>query len=351
MRDAKTDLKSEILENSTRFEFFEAARSLLLITQNPPDGPGESVNPQLRFRSSAAKNFPAGQVEKLEQNEGMMELYTHVIGLFGPSGVLPHPDRDMVSGGEPNVLMRDFLNIFNSRIITLFFHSWLTNRYDVGLELHRRDIYADEDAFSMILFSLCGMGLPSTRGQRLFSDDVFASSAGHISRPIRTASSIQRCLHAQFGVEVEVVEFVEEKLHLPEPIRTRIGSLKGAHNALGDSAIVGESVPAFRQRFEVLLGPLDRDEFESLCPFDAESSDKVTQNFRFKRLVEMTRSILCRPLDFDVRLKVTPEAVVPARLGQTRLGFDSWVCSKPETNERMDTLKRFKWDTGGQNAG
>ena len=344
MRDAKTSLKNEVLENATRFEFFEAARSLLLMTQEPPDGPGEATNPLLRFRSSATKNFPSGQIEKLDQSEGVMELYTHVIGLFGPSGVLPHPDRDMVAGGEPNVLMRDFLNIFNSRIITLFFHAWLANRYDVGLELHRRDVYGVEDAFSMILFSLCGMGLPSTRGQRLFSDDVFASSAGHISRPIRTASSIQRCLHAQFGVEIEVVEFVEEQLHLPVRIRSRIGSFQGAHNILGDSAIVGEFVPAFRQRFEVRIGPLDRDEFESLCPFDDESSDKISRNFRFKRLVEMTRSILGRPLDFDVRLTVKPEAVSPAKLGETRLGFDSWVCSERETNERADTLRRFRWD-------
>ena len=344
MRDAKTSLKNEVLDEATRFEFFEAARSLLLITQNPPDGPGEATNAQLRFRSSATKNFPAGEIQKLEHSDGVMELYTHVIGLFGPSGVLPHPDRDMVAGGEPNVLMRDFLNIFNSRIITLFFHSWLANRYDVAMELHRRNVYGVEDSFSMILFSLCGMGLPSTRGQRLFSDDVFASSAGHISRPIRTASSIQRCLHAQFGVDVEVVEFVEEQLHLPVRIRSRIGSFQGAHNVLGDSAIVGEKVPAFRQRFEVRVGPLDRDEFESLFPFDDESSDNVPQSIRFKRLVEMTRSILGRPLDFDVRLTVKPEAVVPARLGHTRLGFDSWVCAEPETNERMDTMKRFRWD-------
>jgi type VI secretion system protein ImpH len=248
--------------------------------------------------------------------------------------------------------MRDFLNIFNSRIITLFFHSWLANRYDVALELHRHGIYENEDPFSMILFSLCGMGLPSTRGQRLFPDDVFASSAGHIARPIRSASSIQRCLQSQFGVDVDVVEFVEERLHLPVGIRTRIGVRDGAHNVLGSSAVVGDTVPAFRQRFEVRVGPLDRQSFELLCPFDDGEQATVSRNFMFRRLVEMTRSILGRPLDFDIRLTVKPEAVEPARLGHSRLGFDSWICSEPEKNCRIDTVKRFKWDMEDiQNAG
>lgn len=346
MWNPKTDLKSEVLENASRFEFFEAARSLVLIVGKALNSPRNAGDSTLHLRSAATKNFPAGEVEKLLQtDDGLIELYTHVIGLFGPCGVLPHVDRDMVAGGEPNVLMRDFLDIFNSRFVTLFFHAWLANRYDVTAELHRRGIHAQEDSFSMILFSLCGMGLPSTRQQRPFSDDVFASSVGHLGRPVRTANSIERCLFAQFQVPVEVVEFVEERLHLPLRIRTRIGA-QGAHHVLGGSACVGESVPASRQRFEVRLGPLDRDEFRSLCPYLNQQAEPDS-NFRFRRLVEMTRSFLSRTLDFNIRLTVLPEAVTPAKLGQTRLGFDSWIRREPESNCRADTLKRFCWNVGG----
>lgn len=344
MRDQKITLKQEILENATRFEFFDAARTLLMLTRNPPDGPGGDENPQLRFRSAATKNFPAGHIQKLEHNDGVIELFTHVIGLFGPTGVLPHVDKDMVTGGESNQLMRDFLDIFNSRIITLFFHSWLVNRYDIQLELHRRGIYEEEDTFSMILFALSGMGLDSTRNQRLFSDDVFANSVGHLSRPVRSVNSIRRCLQDQFGVPIEVVEFVEEKLHLPVRIRTRLGVQQGAHNVLGSSAICGESVSAFGQRFEVRVGPLNRPAFDRLCPFDDGEEQTILRNITFRRLADMTRSILGRTLDFDIRLTVQPDAVKPAKLGETRLGFDSWICSSPETKERSDMMKRFKWD-------
>ena len=346
MRDQKITLKQEITDNASRFEFFEAARTMLLLTKCPLDGPGGDDNPVLRLRSSATKNFPTGEVQELKREDGLLKLFTHVIGLHGPTGVLPHHDRDMVSGGEPNLLMRDFLDIFNSRVITLFFRAWLSNRHDISLEMHRRDIYKDEDAFSKALLSLCGLGLPSTRDQRSFSDDVFAGSVGLLSRPVRSASAIRRCIAAQFGVEVEVVEFIEERIHLPRKIQTRLDRLGTGHNVLGRSAVVGASVPTHRQRFEIRIGPLARREFELLCPFNDrdEQESAIPQNIMFRRLVDLIRSILGRPLDFDVRLEVQAEAVQPTQLGSTRLGFDSWVCSTPANQPRRDTVKRFNWD-------
>lgn len=347
MRDQKITLKQEIIDNASRFEFFEAVRTMLLLTKCPLDSPGGHANPVLRFRSSATKNFPAGEIQELKIEDGIMELITHVIGLHGPVGVLPHQDRDMVSGGEPNMLMRDFLDVFNSRIITLFFNAWLTNRHDISIEMHRQGVHESEDAFSMVLMSLCGLGLPSTRSQRSFSDDVFADSVGLLSRPVRSASAIRRCVAAQFGVEVEVSEFIEERVHLPREIQTRLGGLGTGYNVLGRSAVAGTSVPAYRQRFEIQLGPLTRTEFELLCPFNDtnEQNSAVPKNIMFRRLADLVGSILGRPLDFDVRLKVQAEAVQPTQLGSTRLGFDSWVCSKPSDQTRQDTMKRFSWDT------
>ena len=347
MRDQKINLKQEITDNASRFEFFEAVRTLLLLTKCPLDSPGGHTNPVLRFRSAATKNFPSGEIQDLKREDGLMELITYVIGLHGPTGVLPHQDRDMVSGGEPNILMRDFLDVFNSRVITLFFNAWLTNRHDISIEMHRRGIHESEDAFSMILLSLCGLGLPATRNQRSFSDDAFADSVGLLSRPVRSANAIRRCVAAQFGIEVKVTEFIEERVHLPRKIQTRLGGLGTGHNVLGRSAIAGTSVPAHRQRFEILIGPLTRTEFESFCPFnDAnDQNNTIPKNILFHRLADLVGSILGRPLDFDVRLKVQAEAVQSTQLGSTRLGFDSWVCSKPSDQTRQDTMKRFSWDT------
>ncbi len=354
MRNSRLNLKQEVLQNAERFEFFEAARLLHVISKT--SAPEEL---KIKFRSAATKTFPTGEIQKLTQNPDQVELYTNVIGLFGPTGVLPHQDKDLVCGGEPNLLLRDFLDIFNSRIIRLFYEAWKTNRQDVLLEMYQRKIDKREDACTLMLLSVCGVGLPQTRNQHRFPDDVFASSAGLLARNVRSASAIQRCVAGQFNVPVLVKEFIQERLFLPRKIQTRL-SVSDGHNALGKTAIVGESVPVHRQRFEVQLGPLSRSEFVSLCPFDKPpDGDKIVgPNVAFRRLVDLIKSILGRPLDFDIRFQVEPDAVSPAQLGRfnpdsaagsrdqpgTTLGFDSWVTSKPSIEFRDDTVKRYAWD-------
>ena len=362
MRDKKLNLKQEILENASRFEFFEAARILKLLEKSSQQSsaPTKPVQPaddseetavdsqafRVRFRSAASKIFPAGEVRKLEQHDNVIELFTNVIGLFGPAGVLPHQDKDLVTGGEPNLLLRDFLDIFNTRIISLFFEAWKANRQDILLEMFQRKISKREDACTLMLLSVCGLGLSSTRNQHLFPDDVFAASAGLLSRNVRSASAIRRCVANQFNVPVVVKEFIGERLYLPRRIQTRLMPLEQGFNALGKTAIVGQSVISHRQRFEIRLGPLDRDEFKSLCPYETRDLEKkiITNNIAFRRLVDLIKSIQGRPLDFDIRFRVKPEAVSQTRLGSTRLGFDSWVISQPTTKIREDTVKRFTWD-------
>ncbi|MFK7767228.1 MAG: type VI secretion system baseplate subunit TssG [Mariniblastus sp.] len=389
-----------MLNNASRFEFFEAAR-LLSIIGGPDafkaleqDDDGNSAAPKeneagfsndelslksdepkkkrpahhntkslrVRFRSSATKNFPAGEVQKLEKEGDRVELFTNVIGLFGPTGVLPHADKDLVAGGSPSVLFRDFLDIFNTRIIKLFYEAWKANRQDIMLEMYQRKLANREDSCTMMLLSVCGYGLSQTRDQHLFPDEVFAASAGLLSRNVRPASGIRRCIANQFNVPVSIKEFVEERLFLPREIQTRISLDGTGHNVLGKTAILGGAVPAHRQRFEVELGPLNRYEFELLCPFDSSlarreeqtaeetgsldvrETGKQRDNIAFRRLVDLINSTLGRPLDFDIRFKVLPEAISAAQLGKTRLGFDSWVISKPAKTTRDDTVKRFAWD-------
>lgn len=347
MRDTKANLKKRVLDEPHRFEFFEVVRLLRVISAIEKNQGNQSAL-QLRLRSSSTKNFPAGEVQGLTREGNRVDLTTHVMGLFGPTGVLPHHDKDLVAGGEPNILLRDFLDLFNTRFLNLFFDAWQSNRQDIQYEMYRRGVSEREDASTMMLLTLCGRGLPQCRNQHRFPDEVFAGSAGLLVRNVRSSSAIRRCMAMQFGIDVKICEFVEEQLHLPKPIQTRL-TLGGGNNQLGKSAIAGESVPAHRKRFEVQLGPLTRDQFDALCPYDNpfnenQPTDAVPCNAAFLRLTDMIKAILGRPLDFDIRFVVQPDAVFPSRLGETRLGFDSWLISQAANHERNDPRKRFYWD-------
>lgn len=344
MRDQKTNLKKRVLDQAERFEFFEIVRRLRLIaaesaSHNPPSPLS------IRFRSSATRNFPAGEIHQLLRAGNDVELVTNVLGLFGPTGVLPHHDKDLVSGGEPNMLLRDFLDIFNNRLIGLFFEAWQANRLDILLEMFQRGVSEREDASTMMLLAICGRGLPQTRQQHRFPDDVFAGSAGLLSRSVRSSNAIRRCLAGQFDVPVKICEFVEDRLYLPREIQTSLTTRTQGHNQLGRTAIAGRSMVVHNKRFEVQLGPLTRDQFDALCPFaDDESNRQIPRNDAFLRMVDLIQSILDRPIDYDIRLIVEADAVLPARLGETQLGFDSWVISKPADTTRDDPVRRFRWD-------
>lgn len=349
MRDTKANLTKRVFDESHRFEFFEAVRLLRVIASARQATPAPSSPMKIRLRTSATKNFPAGEVQGLHREGDQVELTTNVFGLFGPSGVLPHHDKDQVSGGEPNMLLRDFLDLFNTRLLDLFFDAWQSNRQDIQYEMYQRGVLDREDASTMMLLALCGRGIPQTRGQNRFPDEVFAGSAGLLARNVRSSSAIRRCVASQFGIQVKICEFIEERLFLTRNIQTRLTANGQGNNQLGRTAIAGESVPAHRKRFEVRLGPLTRDEFDALCPYDdpfheTPESVKVPNNAAFLRLTDLIKAILGRPLDFDIRFVVSADAVFPARLGESRLGFDSWVISQPANQQRNDPLRRFQWD-------
>lgn len=332
MRDKNPSLSERLHEHPERFEFFEAARILKLLRASKPDD-----STRLEFRTAPTKSFPAGEVLTLEDEGYAIRLVTQVIGLFGPAGVLPHADKDLVVGGSANILLRDFLDVFNARIIELFYEAWKLNRHDVSFEMFRRNVDKREDGFTLMLLSFCGVGLESVRNQREFPDEVFASASGLLSRNIRSASAIRRCISSQFHLPVKVNEFIQERLFLDKGIQTRLDGFFEGYNALGKTALLGERVDSHRQRFEVSLGPLSQTEFHSLCPHG--------NNVAFRRLVDLIKGILGRPLDFDIRFCVKSEAVSPARLGGTRLGFDSWVLADSEENDRDDPVKRTYWDS------
>lgn len=328
MRDQTTNLKSLILGRPNRFEFVQATRWLRLLCS--------STSLDLRFRAAATKSFPDGEIENIDVEGNKLQLFVNFLGLVGPCGVLPHTDKDLVSGAQADRGLKGFLDVFDNRLISLFYEVWCKNRHEIALEAYRRGVREGEDTSTLVLMSLCGRGIPAIRDQCEFSDDVFPALAGLLSRNVRTSDAIAKCVFTQFRLPVKINEFIKERKTLPEEIRTRIGSERGKYNQLGSTAYVGQYTDAHKERFEVEIGPLSKSEFHSYCPYGT--------NERFRKLVDLVLVTLGRTLDVDVRFHVHQEAVESTVLGKNRLGYDSWVLSEPSSRSRKDPVKRFCWN-------
>src|SRR5271169_6901765 len=121
----RQDIEKLIGEEPYRFSFFQAVRTLerLLRERNAP---GRFAHPQteaVRFAAHNSNAFPASEIQSLQWREGRAPLMVvNFMGLTGPQGVLPLyytqfvAERVRAKDGSS----RDFLDIFNHRMISLF---------------------------------------------------------------------------------------------------------------------------------------------------------------------------------------------------------------------------------------
>jgi len=123
-------LLGRLLDAPQAFDFFQAV-SLLeqLRPERAPVGefgdPGDEV---VRFATPASVGFPASEIAALEDGaEGEPARMTvNFLGLTGPQGMLPL-DYSLYAANRVRAgdrAMKDFLGIFDHRIISLFYRGW-----------------------------------------------------------------------------------------------------------------------------------------------------------------------------------------------------------------------------------
>jgi type VI secretion system protein ImpH len=298
-----------------RFDFFQAVR--ILERLNPAAvSPGKGSEPEkeaVRFRSRVGLDFPASEVQEVSgpsapgQPAGMTVNFLGVAGAFGP---LTHADTELLMERirARDYTMRDFLDIFNHRLISLM--------YQVR-KLHRVALTTQSPELTPVaryLFSLIGLGLEPLRGRMEVEDRALLYSAGILSQQPRSAAGLERLLFRHFGVGAKVRQLAGRWRELGRDQWTRIG-LRGQHQRLGESAAIGTRVWDQQGAFEVRLGPLSLAQFRDFLPGSTA----------WKPLHELTRFYAGPQFQFIFRFILKAAEVPNMRLGRARLGWTSWL--------------------------
>src|SRR5262249_30694155 len=147
------------------FDFFQAVR---LLEKMAPERRtiGHDAPPRTeaaRFRAHLALNFPASSIYQIDLPAGQVPMPTMTVtflGLPGPSGVWPRHYTEMLmrardARGPERYLPRDWFDLFNHRLISLFYRAWTKYRFWLAYERgeHARP---DPDLFTESLYSLVG---------------------------------------------------------------------------------------------------------------------------------------------------------------------------------------------------
>lgn len=273
------------------------------------------------FKVDVDANFPAAELAKMSVDTTPPTLAVSFFGLFGASGALPHHYSQMIADRTriKDYALRDFLDMFNHRLLSFFYRCWKKHQFPVAYETARAA--GQEDAMTLGLWALIGNRTRGLADRLSLPDEAFLYFAGHYSNVRPSADALRSILRQTFGVEVAISEFVGQWMLISRSDQTRIaptplGETRG--NRLGVDALAGQRIWDIQNRFRIRIGPLDHRRFGEFTPLGKS----------LRRLVDCARRYVGPQFDFDVQVVLKCDEVVGARLGvpeQAALGWNTWI--------------------------
>jgi type VI secretion system protein ImpH len=348
------------------FDFFQAVRLLARVDprRRPVGGTTAPRDEIVRFRAHLSLNFPPSPIYEIQKQPEAPPLMTvSFLGLTGPSGILPRHYTEMLirldrepPGGRnapERYLLRSWLDLFNHRMVSLFYRAWEKYRFFVVQE--RGEPFAKEpDTFTQALYSLVGLGLPPLR-ERLhvahlvtvdeqpqqqtlaaIDDLALLYYGGLLAQRPRSAVGLRALLIDYFGLPIEVRQFHGRWLQLEADGLARLGA---ANCDMGLNCVAGERVWDVQGMIRLRVGPLRREQFDAYLPDQAPTAQRKA----FFLLCHLTRLYVGPELDFDVQLILRAEDVPACQLKDdgglgARLGWNTWLASEPRTRDADDAV-------------
>jgi type VI secretion system protein ImpH len=297
------------------FSFFQAV--WLLERMNPHGAPvGRFSDPRrevVRFGAFPSLVFPASEIQTIDWRAEPPQMVVNFMGLTGPSGVLPRVYTELIEerGRLLDRSLRDFLDILNHRLLSLFYRAWARNRFPV-----------EPWRLRQCLLSLVGLGLPALENRQTVEDDSVAFYCGLFALEARSAAALERILADYFRAPVEIVQFVGAWYRLGDDSTCRFGGNEGPSEALGMGVVVGDAVYDLQSRVRIRLGPLSLRQYEEFLP----------GHLGYRRLRDITRFFSRGEFDFEVQLILRQADVPDWRMeddSTVQLGWTTWMKTRP----------------------
>jgi type VI secretion system protein ImpH len=314
------------------FEFFQAIR---LMARMAPERRvvGGFHNPAheiARFAANPHLAFPASQIQTFEVREGAPPLmHVNFMGLHGPLGVLPRAYCELVNQRlrERDSTLAAFLDLFNHRMISLFYQAWEKYRFEIAYER------GEGDRFSHHVLALLGLATPGLQGRQDVADDSLCFYGGLLSMHSRSATGLRQVLWDYFGVPVEIEQFVGAWYPVELDSQCSLGEDGGYSGQLGFGAVVGDETWDQQSRVRIQLGPLTLEQYRDFLP-GSEG---------YRQLRALTRFYAGGEYDMEVQLILRKREVPACELlsldgDGAQLGWTSWVKSSEFTSDAEETI-------------
>jgi type VI secretion system protein ImpH len=292
-------------------------------------------NEVVRLGAYPSMAFPASQIQQLhwQDKEQQPFMVVNFMGLTGPLGVLPLYYTTLVigRGRERDRTMRDFFDLFNHRMISLFYQAWEKYRFPIAYER------GGLDKVSRNLLDLIGLGTNGLQKRQGVRDEVLLYYGGIFSQRPRSAIGLEQVLSDYFEVPAKVQQFVGSWYRIDAETQCKLfESGFDPSRQLGVGAIVGDEIYDQQSKVRIRLGPLSMKMYRDFLPTGTA----------YQPLRSLVRFWAGDTFDFEVQLILDRKEVPACELGDAeanppQLGWVSWVRNRVQDRDPGETILRL----------
>jgi len=318
-RTKNPSVAEQLVNETYRFEFYQAVR---LLHQLKPDAVpvADGTLPEqepVRFSALVSTQFPASDLDSIVNDADIPLMKVNFMGLAGAHGPLPPPYTELILERlwYGDTTLRDFLDIFHHRLISLVYRT--RSKLRIGLETQA----PWQSRIAHYLFALMGLDSPKLHNRMQVEEHALLFYTGLFAHQARSLATLEHLLSDFFQIPVTHQPFVGQWLALPPEEYTYIG-VNGQNQRLGQTATAGTRVWEQQSKFGLQLGPMNLEAFLNFLPI----------GWGFLPLCELTRFFTGDEHDvaFNLQLKAAeiPQAQLSSHHG-SRLGWTSWLNTTP----------------------
>jgi len=270
------------------------------------------IDDPVRLVQDVGMSFESSTLTAFEPatSEQPGHLAQRFFGLLGPQGPMPLHFTEFVLDRlqhHRDPTFGRFLNIFNHRMLALFFRAWANNEPTISLDRPEADRFTDYVA------SLQGLGLDSLQNRDAVPDRIKYYFCSHFAGLSKTHEGLQAIISGFFTVPCTINEFVGRWQEIPDRDRMRLGR-EPTTGSLGSSAVLGKLFWSVDQTLQLRLGPLNYADYNSFLP----------DSKRLKQLSDMVRNYIGLEFEWEVVLILKQSEIPEFRInGNARLGWTS----------------------------
>jgi type VI secretion system protein ImpH len=314
--DSTYHLKDDLLRRSHELDFYQIVRKLECQSHEGPRV-GCSIHPQedvVRFCQNVSLAFAPSSVSSytISKEKPQGQLWVNFMGLLGSHGPMPLYLTDYIRGRKRNFgdsTLDSFFNLFNHRMISLFYKAWASCQKAVSFDRPQ------SDQFGQYIACLAGINLGMFSHNEVVGNNAKLYYSGRFLGSVRNKEGLESILQDYFQVRVRLKEYVGEWVDIPRS--DLFYMVKDSESGyLGRTTVIGSRVWECQHKFRLIFGPLSLSQYQRFLPGQKNIS----------HLTSWVNNYVGSEFKWDVQLILCAREIPQSVLGRYgQLGYTTWL--------------------------